>query len=74
VPVIAYLVSPLLKSSVRVLAQPVTILDPVKESECSVMEPDDVGLLLLLNLNDLQPTGSLHNIIRFTLHQSRYIC
>ncbi|KAH9537934.1 hypothetical protein CY35_16G078200 [Sphagnum magellanicum] len=45
VPVIAYLVSPLLKSSVRVLAQPVTILDPVKESECSVMEPDDVWAL-----------------------------
>ncbi|CAK9208796.1 unnamed protein product [Sphagnum jensenii] len=45
VPVIAYLVSPLLKSSVRVLAQPVTISDPVKESECSVMDPDDVWAL-----------------------------
>jgi hypothetical protein len=35
--------------------KPVTIFEPVKESECFVMEPDGIGplLLLLLNLDEL---------------------
>ncbi len=52
--------------------------EPVKESECFVMEPDGVGPLLLLKLDELYSQwsypGSLHNIIRFTVHQLRYIC
>ncbi|KAH9558908.1 hypothetical protein CY35_06G032800 [Sphagnum magellanicum] len=45
VPTIGYLISPLLKGSVRVLGQPVIIPGPTKENECSVMEPYDVWAL-----------------------------
>lgn len=43
VPVIAYLLSPLLKSSLRNHGNPVYLSGSVLEKDCSVMEPDDVS-------------------------------
>lgn len=43
VPVIAYLLSPLLKSSLRNHGNPVYFSGSVLEKDCSVMEPDDVS-------------------------------
>lgn len=83
VPVIAYLLSPLLKSSLRNHGNPVYLPGSVLEKDCSVMEPDDVSdffhlTTCLQNLNFrckktkvshyIQTWSSLHNMQHITVH------